>query len=118
MTTGHRYAGHWWGAPPAVVRAMSAARSRQRGSPGPRGRRLINRADMADAGQHGPQREVPPAVKAIEAELRAEVSLHERDAAMLVGEATAHRDLPYVLAAGASVPRTCSRPGSQPWCSP
>jgi hypothetical protein len=58
---------------------------------------------MADAGQHGPQREVPPAVKAIEAELRAEVSLHERDAAMLVGEATAHRDLPYVLAALCSV---------------
>jgi hypothetical protein len=42
-------------------------------------------------------------VKAIEAKLWAEASVHEREAAMLVGKATGQEDLPHILAALRSI---------------
>ncbi len=60
---------------------------------------------MSEPGAEEQDRRVvaSPRVKAIEAELWAQASPHEREAAMLVGQATDQRDLPHVLAALKSI---------------
>ena len=58
----------------------------------------------SDGGNGEDRRELVSArVKAIEAELWAAASPHEREAAMLVGQATDQQDLPHVLAAFKSI---------------
>src|SRR5690348_9723206 len=55
------------------------------------------------AGDRDRREVASPRVKAIEAELWAGASPHEREAAMLVGQATDQQDLPHVLAALKSI---------------
>jgi hypothetical protein len=51
----------------------------------------------------GRRRELPPALKEIEARLWDKASVHEREATLLVGKATDQQDLPHVLASLRSV---------------
>jgi hypothetical protein len=60
---------------------------------------ITSRAKEPTMAKTGPERqELSPELKAIEAQLWAEASPHEREAAILVGKATDQKDLPHILA--------------------